>query len=228
MLDSSDFNAGDSTGPTGPTGPSDGQPQGRDGSPNGPSPGSPRPGAAGWGITITAGSGPGQRDSAGRDGSRGTRQQTTGGSSADDNGASIPDADAIGRRMDMLGKYCAMGLMDPAQARASASIFKEMNQIRVQKENIDRAIAAAAAASQRSASNGVGVDEFGEPTDQPSPGAPRMVPARLVDTFIDFAMEYQPQLLQALWPVLDDDQKKRVTEFVNRSLGPGDLDDDRS
>lgn len=130
--------------------------------------------------------------------------------------------------MDMLGKYCAMGLMDPAQARASASIFKEMNQIRVQKENIDRAIAAAAAASQRSASNGVGVDEFGEPTDQPSPGAPRMVPARLVDTFIDFAMEYQPQLLQALWPVLDDDQKKRVTEFLKRSLAPGDLDDDRS
>ena len=224
MLDSSDFNAGDSTGPTGP---SDGQPQGRDGSPNGPSPGSPRPGAAGWGITITAGSGPGQRSSAGRDGSCGTRQQTTGGSSADDNAASIPDADAIGRRMDMLGKCCAMGLMEPAQARASASIFKDTNQIRVQKENTDRAIAAAAAASQRSASNGVGVDEFGEPTDQPSPGAPRMVPARLVDTFIDFAMEHQPQLLQALWPVLDDDQMKRVTEFVKRSLGPDNPDDDR-
>ena len=55
-----------------------------------------------------------------------------------------------------------------------------------------------------------------------------MVPARLVDTFIDFAMEYQPQLLQALWPVLDDDQKKRVTEFLKRSLGPDNPDDDRS
>lgn len=169
--------------------------------------------------------GPGQNSSTGSHDSRGSSQHTAGGSQeANENGTRFPDAAEIVRRLEVVGNACALGFMDPTQARATASIFKDMNQVRVQDENAERA----AAAAKQSAPNSGGANGSGESAGRPSPGAPRMVPASIVDAMLEVAMTHQPQLLRDLEPVLDDEQLKLAAEFLQGSLGPGEPDDDRS
>ena len=165
--------------------------------------------------------------SSGRHGSSHAKQQTDGSSPVDDdNDPPLPSSRETAQRMMGIAKACALGFMDPTQARATASILKDMNQICVQQEAADRTQASAAAACQRSASNGCRTNEFGEPADRPSPGAPRMVPSGVIDAMLEVAMAHQPQLLQDLAPVLDEEQLNRVTEFVSQRMSPGEPNHD--
>lgn len=160
--------------------------------------------------------------SSGRHGSSHAKQQTDGSSPVDDDSyPPLPSRRETAQRLMGIAEACALGFMDPTQARATASILKDMNQICVQQEAADSTQASAAAACQRSASNGCRTNEFGEPADRPSPGAPRMVPSGIVDAMLEVAMAHQPQLLQDLEPVLDEEQLDRVSEFLKQSMGPG-------
>lgn len=181
------------------------------------------------GPRSPGGSGSGRQGSSRRQASGGTRQQADGGSPLDDdNDPPLPSARETARNMERIARACATGFMDPAQARATASILKDSNQVRFQQEEFERRQAASAAAAQSPASNGFGVNDSGEPADRPSPGAPRMVPASVIDAAIEVAIAHQPQLLRDLEPVLDDEQLDRVAEFLNRSMGPGEPDDSGS
>lgn len=174
------------------------------------------------GPRSPSGSGSGQQGSYGRQASGGTRQQADGDAPFDDdNDPPLPSARETARTMERIARACATGFMDPAQARATASILKDSNQVRFQQEEFERRQVASAAAAQRSAPNGFGVNDSGEPADRPSPGAPRMVPAGVIDAAIEVAMAHQPQLLRDLEPVLDDEQLDRVAEFLSRRMGPG-------
>lgn len=198
MLDSNDCGAGDSASPSRPA----------------------------RGLVRPRGpAGPNQRGSTDSYDPHGHSQHAAGGSQeGDDGGGTHPEAADVARWLDLLGKACLLGDIDPAYARASATMFKDAHQIRVQDKKTERA----AAAAQHPASSGVGANGSGESAGQPRPGAPRMVPASVVDAMLEVAMEHQPQLLRDLEPVLDEEQLARVDEFVRQSLGPGAADGNRS
>lgn len=246
MLDLGDSGPGSFSGESEPNGPSDPHP-GRDDSSVGPPPGSPRQDAGGGsrlaptgqvrhstamvgprGCGATGGPGragdargprPGHQGPSGSPDSDGTAQHRTDGSAADnDHESAIPSAIETATVLHRIAQACASGFMDPAQARATASILRDMNQVLVQQEATDRAVASAAA--HRPGANGFASDQAGESADRPRPGAPRMVAASIVDAMLEVAMAHQPQLLRDLEPVLDDEQLMRVTEFLGRSLGP--------
>jgi len=166
---------------------------------------------------VFGGTGPGGHGPAG---GRGTDDPGASSSSSarDEREQDVPNANQTARMLKQIGNACAAGFLDPAQARASAGIFKSMDDVlaRAAREKQISANATAAAA---------GADAAVDADGRPSPGARRTVPAAIMDLVLDLAMTYEPNLIQEIEPFLDADQFQRATDFIMNSCGPDGNDD---
>ena len=208
-------NTNSESGPTGSSGDDD---QSARGDTAGGSTGAPglRPAARGprpmSRPAIFGGRGPGGHGSAGGRGTAGPGASSSS-STRDQREQDVPDSYQTARTLGQLGVACANGYLSPAQARASAGILKSMDDVLARAAPEKRASKTANAAA-------AGADAAADADGRPSPGAPRTVPAEIMDLVLDLAMAHEPESIQEIERFLDADQFQRATDFIMNSCGP--------
>jgi len=130
--------------------------------------------------------------------------------------SAIPDDGRLNEMVYATARAVALGVMEPAQGRATAVILKDTIQIRKQQEPANGGRDSSAASNHRDHSSGSSPEGPGATEGRPLPGKPRLVSASIIDAMLEVAMKHQPQLIRDLEPVLDDEQLAAVDDFVGQ------------